>query len=116
LEVDIEGLKFNDVNSMMVFRCPIQHTASFAILDVMMHVTHYNHLTIDIGQQEYPDVKVSFYVINPQKSRPAEKAGERTKDFGVKNYLAIYIEPNEFPAADAKYVQCTMHLVNPVFI
>ncbi len=114
LEVDIQGIKFNDVNNMMVFRCPIQHTASFAILDVMMHITHYNHLTIDIGQQIYPDVKIAFYIINPQKSRPAEKAGERVKDLGIKNYLAIYIEPNEFPAADAKYIQCTMYLVNPV--
>ena len=114
LEIDIHGIKFNDVNCMMVFRCPIQHTASYVILDVMMHLTHYNHFTLDIGQQIYPDVKVSFYLINPQKSRKDEQAGDRVKNLGIKNYKSIYIEANEFPGLDAKYIQCTMHLVNPV--
>lgn len=114
MEVEIQGQTFNDINSFMVFRCPIEHTASFAILDVMLHITHYSHLTIDISQQIYPDVKIKTYLVNPQKTRPAEQAGARVKDFGVKNYIAIYLEPNEFPGAEAKYVQCTFYLVNPV--
>ena len=114
IEIKINDEKSNDVNSFLILRCPLRHTASYAILDIMVELTLYNDLTFMVTQHNFPEVTLDIYIIDSIKSRVGSSIGERIKHVATKHYKCIFIESGESSAISNTYMQCVMYLVNPI--
>jgi hypothetical protein len=113
IEVKVYGEKINDVNSFVVFRCPISYTSSFSVLDISVEMSNYVVLDNDIRKHEWPEISLELFLVDPTKS-DAKIVGERIRKLGTKQYIAINMYTNETPVWDAKYIGISLILVNPV--
>jgi len=113
IEVKIYGEKINDINSFVIFRCPISYTSSFAMLDISVRMDVYAILDNDIRKHEWPNIEFNLFLTDPI-SADSKQVGERIRKLITKQYIAINLQTNETPVWNAEYIGISIVLVNPV--
>lgn len=114
VEIEIAGDKTNDINSWVIFRCPLAKTSSYAIIDFQIQSLKASHLSSDIAVGKFPEIKVRTYIVDSTVSKFGNTPGERVIDLGYRNYIAIFASTNEHSAINSEYSQLTLYLVNPI--
>lgn len=104
----------NDVQSFVVYRCPIIKTASFAILKLSLKLTNYLILQDSLRNNELPIIPINIYEIDSDK-RDKGEMGTHIHHFCTKNYVVLQTTTIEPFQIDAAYISCILYLVNPIF-
>ena len=102
-----------DISSFVAVRCPITKTASFALLTVNIKANHFMAIEHSIRQNKFELVEVEFDV-RANYTTKDDIHPPKLDDVGIKQYLALHIQPYERVQPWAPYVIATIYLVNPI--
>lgn len=103
----------NDIQSFVVYRCPIIKTASFAILKLNLKLANYLILQDSLRNNELPIIPINIYEIDSDKKTNSEM-GTQIHHFCTKNYIVIQTTTTDPFQIDVAYISCTLYLVNPI--